>query len=183
MTNIDLHHLPINGYFVICMFLILFSPPSRAGWDIVTHTNIDNDVQTRVAYTENSEGYSLEIYRDSNKSIRARFSMQNNLNRLDGKNCPTYQVDKRNPVNTSINDAPCISSRKWGEFVLGYISDEEITSTYLHNIMNGSKITFRFILENSGYAETSFSLSGSKRTLTEALGSNLKVLTDSGFSN
>jgi hypothetical protein len=183
MTNKDLDHLPIYGYLIICVFLMLFSLPVLAEWDIVTHTNIDSDVQTKVAHTENSEGYSLEIYRDANKVIRARFSMLNNLNRLDGKNCPTYQVDKRKPENTSINDAPCIAHRKWGEFILGYISGEEVTSTFLHNIMNGSKITFRFILENSGYTETAFSLLGSKRTLTEALGSNLKVLTDSGFSN
>ena len=162
---------------------MIFSLTARAGWDIVNHTNIDSNIKTKVAQTENSDGYSLEIYRDTNEVIRARFSMHNNLNRLDDKTCPTYQVDKRDSVNISINDAPCISHRKWAEFVLGYITNKDVTSTFLHNIMNGSKITFRFILENSGYAETSFSLTGSKRTLTDALGSNLKVLTDNGFSN
>lgn len=183
MTNKDLDNLTIYGYLIICVFLMLFSLPALAEWDIVTHTNIDNDVQTKVAHTENSDGYSLEIYRDANDVIRARFSMHNNLNRLDEKNCPTHQVDKRDNGNTSINDAPCIAHRKWAEFVLGYITGKEVTSKFLHNIMNGSKITFRFILENSGYAETSFSLMGSKRVLTDALGSNLKVLTESGFSN
>ncbi len=183
MTNKDLNNLPIYKYLFICMLLMIFSLPVLAEWDIVTHTNIDSDVQTKVAQTENSDGYSLEIYRDANDVIRTRFSMHNNLNRQDGKYCPTYQVDKRNSENTSINDAPCIAHRKWAEFVLGHITDKEVTSTFLHNIMNGSKISFRFILENSGYAETAFSLMGSKRALTDALGADLKILTESGFSN
>jgi hypothetical protein len=183
MTNKASDILPVNGFLFICPLLLLLSLPARAEWDIVTHTNIDSDVQTRVAHTENSDGYSLEIYRDGNNAVRARFGMHNNQNRLYEKSCPTHQVDRRNPVNTSINDAPCIAHRKWAEFVLGYIAGDEVASTFLHNIMNGSRITFRFILENSGYGETAFSLAGSKRALKEALGSDLKVLTDTGFSN
>ncbi len=183
MTSKGLKNLPTKGYLFICPLLFFYSLAVRAEWDIVTHTNIDSNQQTMVAHTENSEGYSLEIYKDSNNAVRARFSTHNNLNRLNEKSCPTHQVDKRDPENTSINDAPCIAHRKWAEFVLGYIDGNQVTSTFLHNIMNGSKISFRFILENSGYAETAFSLIGSKRTLTDALGSDLKVLTDSGFSN
>lgn len=183
MTSKGLDNPPTKGYLFIYPLLFFFSLTVRAEWDIVTHTNIDSNLKTMVAHTENSEGYSLEIYKDSNNAVRARFSTHNNLNRLNEKSCPTHQVDKRDPENTSINDAPCIAHRKWAEFVLGYIEGNQVTSTFLHNIMNGSKITFRFILENSGYAETAFSLIGSKRTLTDALGTDLKVLTDNGFSN
>lgn len=163
--------------------LVLFTQPVMAGWEIVTHTNIDNNLQTTIAHTENSDGYSLEIYRDGNGAVRSRFSMNNNLSRLDGKSCPTYQVDNRPAQNRSINDAPCIAYQKWAEFVLGYIIDDKVTSTLLHNIMNGNRITYRFALDPYGYTETTFSLMGSKRTLTEALGSKVEVLTDSGFSN
>jgi len=183
MTNKSQINLLKNGYLIICSLLLFLSLPVKAEWNIVTHTDIDSNQQTKVAHSENSDDYSLEIYRDGNNAIRARFSMHNNLNRLNEKSCPTHQVDKRNPENTSINEASCIAHRKWAEFVLGYIAGNEVTSTFLHNIMNGSKITFRFKLENSGYTETAFSLIGSKRALIDALGFNLIVLTDTGFSN
>lgn len=170
-------------YLFVCPLLLLFSCPTLADWEIVTHTNIDNNLQTTIAHTENSEGYSLEIYRDGNGAVRSRFSMNNNINRLDGETCPTYQVDKRPIQNRSINDAPCIASEKWSEFVLGYIIEKKVTSTLLHNIMNGNRITYRFAIEPYGYTETTFSLIGSKRALTEALGSDVAVLTDNGFSN
>lgn len=169
--------------FILCPLLVSLSGPVMAEWEIVKHTNIDNNQQTTIAHTENNDGYSLEIYRDGNGAVRSRFSMNNSLNRLDEKTCPTYQVDKRPAQNRSVNDAPCIASQKWSEFVLGYIIDNKVTSTLLHNIMNGNKITYRFSLDPYGYTETTFSLIGSKRTLTEALGSNVEVLTDSGFSN
>ena len=99
----------------------------------------------------------------------------NSYNRLDGKTCPTFQVDKRPPQNRSINDAPCLFQAPWAEFIIGYITDDQVTSTSMHNLLNGKTITFRFILQNSGYAETSFSLNGSKRVLMEVLGKNLVV--------
>ena len=157
--------------------MLFFPALIHAAWETVTVTNIDNDLQTKVARIENSDGYSLEIYRDASDAVRSRITM-NNDNRLKEKTCPTYQVDNRNIGNRSINDAPCISYRQWAEFVLGYIIDRQVTSTQLHNIMNGNRITYRFLLENSGYSETSFSLGGSKQALTDALGNDLKIVTD-----
>lgn len=160
----------------------LFTHAAFAEWQVVTHTDVDTDQQTRVAYTENRQGYSLEIYRDGKGAIRSRFSMNKNTNRLAEKNCPTFQVDSRGMRNRSINDAPCISHRQWVEFVLGYIDDDqEVVSTPLHNMMNGLAITYRFILENGAYAGTRFSLEGSKRALIEVLGNQLVVRTEQGF--
>ena len=171
-------------HLILIIFLLTLSHPAAAEWTIITHTNIENNLETRVAHTENKDGYALEIYRDSSGAIRSRFSMNNNLNRLDDKTCPTYQIDKKRGFqNRSINDAPCISYRKWAEFVLGYIIDKEVTSTPLHNMMNGNTISYRFILENSGYGETTFSLAGSKRILTDVLGNDLQVNLESGAAN
>jgi hypothetical protein len=167
----------MKRYRYIILILILFPAFTHAEWDTVIYTNIDNNLQSKVAHTENDAGYSLEIYRDANGAIRSRFNMNGN-NRLAEKHCPTYQIDTRNFQNRSINDAPCISHRKWAEFVLGYIIDNQVISTQLHNLMNGNRITYRFVLENSGYSTTSFSLSGSKQTLIEALGNKLQILTD-----
>ena len=159
--------------------LLLATAPAVAGaeWSIVTLPGTDNTATTAVAHTTSKDGYSLEIYRDANNVIRSRFSM-NTLDRLDGKTCPTFQVDKRPAQNRSINDAHCLAQSTWVEFVLGYITDDKVTSTAMHNLMNGNNITYRFILEGSGYAETSFSLAGSKRVLLEVLGNNLVVTTE-----
>lgn len=168
---------PMKYYRYIALVMMLIPSLIYAAWETVTVTNIDNDLQTRVARIENSEGFSLEIYRDASGAVRSRLTMNSNY-RLKEKSCPTYQVDNYNIGNRSINDAPCISYRQWAEFVLGYIIDNQVTSPQLHNIMNGGQITYRFILENSGYLETSFSLMGSKQALIEALGNKLQILTD-----
>ena len=183
MTDKKLPGTSMSRLLLISVLLFSLSRPAMAEWNIVTHTNTDSNFKTMIAHTENAEGYTLEIYRDGNGAVRSRFSMNNNNNRLDSKLCPTYQVDSRPALNRSINDAACISHQKWAEFVLGYVIDNKVTSTLLHNIMNGNKISYRFSLDPYGYAETSFSLIGSKRTLTDALGHDVAVLTDSGFSN
>lgn len=168
--------LNIGKHFRYIIFIpILFPAFTDAAWETVTYTNVDTNIQTRVARIENEEGYSLEIYRDASDAVRARINMNNN-NRLKEKTCPTYQVDNNNMLNRSINDAPCISQRGWAEFILGYIIDNQINSTQLDNLLNGNRITYRFILENSGYAATSFSLKGSKQTVIDVLGANIKIL-------
>ncbi len=168
---------------VIVIGFLLGAPVSAAAeWNIVTHTDTDNNTKTQVAYTENNDGYHLQIYRDAGGAIRSRFGVNNILYRLVGKNCPTFQVDRRQLMNRSINDAMCISHQQWAEFLLGYIVNDEVKSTALHNMMNGNNITYRFILENGGYGETKFSLFGSKRVLTSILGSQLTVRTDQGFT-
>lgn len=166
---------PGKHFRYIILIPILFPGFTYAAWETVTYTNVDTNLQTLVAHIENKDGYSLEIYRDAGDAVRARINM-NNKNRLKEKTCPTYQVDNNNILNRSINDAPCISQREWAEFILGYIIDNQVNSTQLNNLLNGNRITYRFILENSGYATTSFSLKGSKQTLTDALGHNLRIV-------
>ena len=163
---------------LITVFMLTAAPlVASAEWTIVTHPGTDNNTSTRVAHVSNQDGYSLDIYRDANNVIRTRFGM-NMVDRLNGMNCPTFQVDKRPAQNRSINDAPCLSQGNWAEYILGYINNEQVMSTAMHNLMNGNTITYRFILRDAGYGETSFSLAGSKGILLEVLGKNLGVLTE-----
>jgi len=158
--------------------MLLLAAPAVAGaeWSIETHNTADG-ATTRTAHIANKDGYTLEIYRDANNVIRTHFGM-NDYNRLNGKTCPTYQVDNRPAQNRSINDAPCLSQARWAEYIMGYITDDQVTSTAMHNLLNGNTITYRFILQDSGYTETSFTLTGSKRVLLEVLGKNLVVSTE-----
>lgn len=159
------------------LILLGFSAQIQAQWDVMSHTDTDSGVQTRVATIENEEGYKLEIYRDANDVVRTRFNIRNSYDLLAIKHCPTYQVDKRELNNRSINDAPCLSQSRWSEYVIGYISDDKVLSLPLHNLMNGNVIYYRFLLRNGNYGETSFSLSGSKGVIYSSLGNNLVVRT------
>lgn len=152
------------------ILLVLIPNAAWAEWSVVVHTDVDSATETRVAYTENTDGYSLEVYLDTNGAIRSRFSMNKVHKRLSQELCPTYQIDDRLLSNVSINEARCLSDRKWSEFVLGYVKDSSVESRVLSAMKNGLTITYRFALETGGYDETTFSLSGSSRALTVALG-------------
>ena len=163
----------------LCITLLMLVPgPVFSEWSVVTHTNTDTNFSTNVAQIENEDGYSLEIYQDSSGVIRSRFAMHTSNTRLDPGICPSFQIDN-NPVrNRSINDAMCLIQRNWSEFILGYTVDEKINSTLLLQFMNGNRITYRFRTENSGYIETFFTLSGSKKALTDAIGRDLVITND-----
>jgi len=161
----------------LSLLLLIISAQTHAQWNVITHIDTDSGVQMSVATIKNQDNYKLEIYRDSNNVIRLRFNIRDSFDLLAIKQCPTYQVDKRKLSNRSINDAPCISQARWAEYVMGYISDDEVVSLPLHNLMNGNVIYYRFVLKNGNYAETSFSLSGSKNILLSALGRNLTIKT------
>ena len=61
----------------ITFILLGIMTNTAIAWDIVTHTDTDNNSNMRVAHTKNNEGYSLEIYQDANRAVRSRFSMNN----------------------------------------------------------------------------------------------------------
>ena len=161
----------------ITVLLMMVPAVAGADWAVVAQNTTNGTGTTRVAHITNKDGYSLEIYRDANNVMRSHLGM-NGHNRLDGKTCPTFQVDKRPAQNRSINDAPCLAQAQWAEYIMGYITDDHVTSTAMNNLLNGNTISYRFILRESGYAETSFSLAGSKRILMEVLGNNLVVSTE-----
>ena len=156
---------------------VLLAMPSLsiAQWHIVPHANLDNNKETKVAFTENKNGYSLEIYKDSVGAIRVRFTLNSELNLFSDNICPTYQVDLTLIKNTSFNDAPCVSKKNWSEFILGYVTNKNITSLSLDALLNGNVVTFRFILDNGSYKETSFSLKGSKRASLKVIGKDINI--------
>jgi hypothetical protein len=157
--------------------LLLFLCPIlvHAEWSVITHTDTNNNTTTQVAFTENEEGYSLEIYRDNVGAIRSRFSLNAALDMLAKRSCPTYQIDSTLIDNRSINDAPCLTELAWSEFILGYTENDTVNSDKLNALMNGGTVTFRFRLENGSYMETNFSLIGSKRATLSALGPGISI--------
>ena len=166
-----------NSCLCVKILLFIFCAPSLAiaEWHIISHANLNNDEKTQVAYTENRSGHSLEIYRDSVGAIRTRFTLNSKLNLFLNGICPTYQVDLTLVKNTSFNEAPCISNLNWSEFILGYITNDNISSLSLDALLNGNTIKFRYALDNGNYKETSFSLAGSKRAALKVIGKNIII--------
>ena len=160
---------------LLVLILLLSSFSVSAEWKVITHTDTNNETQTQVAFSENKDGYSLEIYKDSVGAIRTRFSLNTELDMFAKRTCPTYQIDTRLIDNRSINDAPCLTDMAWSEFVLGYVNNFNVTSAKLNALMNGSIVTFRFMLDNGSYMETQFSLAGSKRATLSVLGDNVTI--------
>jgi hypothetical protein len=164
-----------NATQKIALILMLCPSLVHAEWEVITHTDTNNNTETQVAYTKNEDGYSLEIYKDNVGAIRSRFSLSAALDKLAKRTCPTYQVDSTLLDNRSINDAPCLTDLAWSEFILGYTENQTVNSDKLNALMNGITVTFRFILQNGSYKETSFSLSGSKRATLSALGPGISI--------
>ena len=163
--------------FCVITFLLLAYPAAlTAQWSTITHkSGTENNSDTTVAYTINQDGYALEIYIDTVDAIRSRFTLPDGLVKFTDKFCPTYQVDRGMPINRSLNDAPCISSKQWVEFVIGHADGNRIASSSLLALMNGITITFRFKLSNDDYRSTTFSLQGSKRAMLAAFGESTVV--------
>ena len=164
------------SFITVCLAGMLSLPCSvLAEWTVETHSSDENTgITVPVAYTKNQDGYSLEIYQDSVNAVRGRFTLPGLLRFMD-KSCPTYQIDRNVPVNRSINEALCLSGGNWAEFILGYNTNQHITSPSLLSIMNGITITVRFKLENGDYRDTTFSLDGSKRAMITIFGGDVTV--------
>ena len=161
---------------LILFISILYPLCVNAEWNVITHTDTNNNTETQVAYTENNEGYSLEIYKDNVGAIRSRFTLNTTLDMLTKRSCPTYQIDSTLIDNRSVNDAPCLTDLAWSEFILGYTENNVVNSKKLNALMNGVTVTFRFMLENGSYKETNFSLIGSKRATLSALGPSISIV-------
>jgi len=159
------------------LFAVLSALPvmAQADWTVIK-TRPDGAVtDTVIAHSQNTDGYILEIYRDSGGAVRSRFTLDSGLTSLTERVCPTFQIDRWPAINKSINGAKCLSTGKWAEFILGYVADKKVISPRLLTFMNGNDITFRFRLAAGDYRETQFSLLGSKRSMTEAIGTDVVV--------
>ena len=162
---------------ILFLCVLLVNSVSAAEWNIISHSDTDSNITTSVAIIENESGYTLEIYKDSVDAVRARFTLAKGLIRFPDNFCPTFQIDSGQPKTRSINDAPCLSDRTWAEFILGFVENGRISSSAITGLMNGVGLRFRFLLENGDYRETLFSLRGSKRAMSTAIGVNISVST------
>lgn len=169
------HHFVKITVQNVAYILLLCPAFVFAEWNVITHTNINDNTETKVARIKNEEGYTLEIYKDNVGAIRSRFSLNSDLDKFANRSCPTYQIGRFTLDNRSVNDAPCLTDMTWSEFILGYSENFVVSSKKLNAFLNGNTVIFRFILDNGSYQETVFSLSGSKRAVLSSFGSGITI--------
>jgi len=155
--------------------LVGFATVSPAQWLINDSSKSASGKPIRIAHTQNEQGYSLEIYLGPDSTVRSRLKLAAGLLKLNKNSCPTYQIDNHAANNQSVNHMHCLSEDSSAEYVLGTIANNQIQSSLLLEVMNGSSIIFRFQLENGDYRETTISLAGSKRSMTRAIGENISI--------
>lgn len=172
------NHRPVSGCLrlIIALAALSVATASQAQWQVVRETDAVSGAETPVAQVRNGQGYYLAIYRDGDGVVRARFALNDRLILLDEQSCPTYQIDERQPRNSSFNSESCMLQARSSEYVLGTIDNSQVVSRPLYELMNGSLINYRFRLKTGGYDQAQFSLSGSKRALVSVLGTELEVL-------
>jgi hypothetical protein len=167
------HSFGIVGAAAAVALLLPLAAPAQ--WAVVGQRLEGTQAEAVTARIRNSTGQTLEFYRDGVGAIRARFTLSDGLTQLEKGHCPTLQVDRWASMNRSVNDAACLATYQWAEYVVGYVVDGKVQSARLLQIMNGNLLTFRFRLNGGDYRDAAFSLAGSKRSLTAAIGANVAV--------
>lgn len=154
---------------------LLLAIPASAQWALVNQRLEGAATESTLARIVNGTGHTLELYRDGAGAIRARFTLPAGLLTFADGQCPTLQVDRWTPLNRSVNDAACLASPTWAEYIVGFVLEQKVQSARLLQIMNGNMLTFRYRLAGGDYREADFSLAGSKRSLSAAIGADVVV--------
>lgn len=155
---------------------LLFAASAAAEWRVIDAADDDSKLRAPYAQIENTDGYTLTIYRDGDGNVHALLRLNKRLTGFDTAICPTYQIDERQPRNTAADGSTCSMRAGISNYHLGRIESNQIVSRPLYEFMNGTHIDFRFRLANADYDRTRFSLAGSKRVLSAVLGGTLEVL-------
>ncbi len=158
--------------------LILFFLPltiHAAFWQVVESNDENNTIAKDLAQIQNNDGFKIQIFLDEYSEVKLRFTSSSKVGALSDKICPSFQVDNYTTFNRSFNGDECIVNGNTYEYGLGSIELEHIDSTALYRIQNGNQLFFRYMFENEGYGETSFTLAGSSRIILSVLGSEIVI--------
>lgn len=127
------------------------------------------------AFVVNDAAQRLELDVDAHGTVRLRFRLNDGFETFSPSNCPTFQIDEREPMHHFNVGERCLLEPKHATFALGQIADRKMDSLILHRVLNGNAITFRYTVTGGQYRAARFTLSGSKRALRGTLGFNLQV--------
>ena len=146
-----------------------------ADWRVLQAPGVDGTADRKAAVSENETRHRLEVFVDGQGKVHASFLLPPGLDRFPDDGCPTFQVDRRRPINLAMRPDGCRIFGRRLRFALGTVKDARVASPILVQLMNGNVAFIRYRLEHVGYGEAAFSLEGSKQALLEAIGPGVTV--------
>ncbi len=158
-----------------CAVWLTVCASAQAEWTVVETQPPSSDDTVETAAVTNEQGYSFRIFLLDRKEVRGLLELPPRFHRYAKDGCPTIMIDNHPPIALKSGDRPCIAEARKAWFTLGVVKEEQIPSKQLSQLMNGSRLLFRVRLNNTGYAETVFSLEKSKQAVKAAL-SQLQVV-------
>ena len=162
-------------------FACTLSTSSIAGWTLESRTDSMTDEVNTSASVVNQRGHSLAIYRKSNGSVWMNFRLATNtFEQLAAEQTLEFRVDKFKSHTIPMSAALEMQfSRlglhlyswepKWVNFLIWNGKEQEGRGEMLNQLMQGSKVVFRYYLFTGGYKETTFPLNGADSAITAAL--------------
>lgn len=161
---------------LVAALLALAAGTARAQWEVTTENVPEMNHPVAVARVTNDSAHSLRIYRNEAGVVRGIFTIRDGFDELAAGSCPTYRIDENRPVSVTLGDDWCRLEPRRALFSLGRVEGGRIRSDALLELMNGTRILFRYHLDSVGYRETEFTLLHSKQALTEIIGYDVVVV-------
>lgn len=120
-------------------------------------------------------GNQLALYRDQAGQIYLEFQPHDGFSRLARTTCPTFQIDRRTPLHHAPLGAGCHIEDNRAIYALAVLEQRTVVSRALYDLMNGSRIAFRYVTADGAYREHVFSLARSADAIRGALGRDLRI--------
>ena len=164
-------------HLALAAALALAAGSAGARWSVATETPEGAAAGVGVARVENAAGHSFRIYRDGDGVVRAMLRIDGGrLEAFDPDRCPTLQVDGGVPVVPPTGGTRCLLDATRARFSLGRVEGGRIVvSDTLLELMNGSRLIFRYRTRIGDYRETEFTLLGSMQAVSDSLGAGVRV--------
>lgn len=160
--------------FVLVLFL-LSSHGAMSAWSTRDQEELGSNP---LAYATSASGQVAEIFVGDGNTVFLQLILGEGFETFAESKCPTFQIDDRQPMHHFEVGGRCTIADKRVKYRLGQIVDTEITSLILHRLINGNRVTFRYVVKSGQYRQASISLGSSKQALAQALGSDTRILVD-----
>jgi hypothetical protein len=146
-------------------------------WRNVVESPAESAAPLTMAMVANQEGDSLRIFKDENDIIRGIFGLGDETRSLEEGSCPTLRVDQLPPHPLVHLGGPCeLENPHHVRFTLGVVSEGQVQSTMLWQLINGGGFRVWYQLKERGYGEATFSLRRSMNALVGTLGTEIEVV-------
>jgi hypothetical protein len=170
------------GLPLAALILVIAIAPvlARADWVVDVHQDSMTDEIISSAICVNPEGFTLQVYRVKSGAVWATFRLPDTNSDVFSKKMPIMRVDKLAPDD--LGDAATIMPEliqqepKWVSWRI-FHGEGAPDRGSLRDLMDGTKVVFRYYLFTGGFKETSFLLANAKTMIASALG--VPVVADS----